>query len=84
MHLTSNTDEEEEEEEEEEEKEIDFGALKSLSDDGIDMSFLDALKDKYEKKEEEEDKENSDPERKHRCDYPGCDKAYTKSWEAIQ
>ena len=76
MHLTSN--------EEEEEKEIDFGALKSLSDDGIDMSFLDALKDKYEKKEEEEDKENSDPERKHRCDYPGCDKAYTKSWEAIQ
>ena len=46
MHLASNTDEEEEEEEEEE-KEVDFGALKSLSDDGIDMSFLDALKDKY-------------------------------------
>ena len=48
MHLTTNT-------EDEEEKEVDFRALKSLSDDGIDMSFLDALKDKYEKEKEEEE-----------------------------
>ena len=45
----------EEKKEEDKEKEVDFGALKSLSDDGIDMSFLDALKDKYEKEKEEEE-----------------------------
>ena len=29
------------------EGEVDFDSLKSLADDGIDMSFLDSLKDKY-------------------------------------
>ena len=38
---------------EDEKKEVDFDALKSLSDDGIDMSFLDSLKDKYEKDRDE-------------------------------
>ena len=42
------------EEKKEDEKKVDFDALKSLSDDGIDMSFLDSLKDKYEKDKEEE------------------------------
>ena len=29
------------------EGEVDFDSLKSLADDGIDMSYLDSLKDKY-------------------------------------
>ena len=44
---------EQKEEKKKEDKDVDFDALKSLSDDGIDMSFLDALKDKYEKDKEE-------------------------------
>ena len=49
-----NKDEEKKKEDEKKEKDVDFDALKSLSDDGIDMSFLDSLKDKYEKDKEEE------------------------------
>ena len=40
---------------EKKEKDVDFDALKSLSDDGIDMSFLDSLKDKYEKDKQDEE-----------------------------
>ena len=39
---------------------VDFQALKSLSDDGIDMSFLDSLKGKYEKEMEAEE-ESANP-----------------------
>ena len=39
------------EEKKEDEKKVDFDALRSLSDDGIDMSFLDALEKKYYKVE---------------------------------
>merc|ERR1711971_1368468 len=59
--------EKKEEKDKEKEKEVDFDSLKSLSDDGIDMSFLDSLKDKYKKDKEEEEekakklKEDPDP-----------------------
>ena len=32
---------------------VDFDSLKSLSDDGIDMSFLDSLKKEYEENDPE-------------------------------
>ena len=46
---------EEKKKENEKKKDLDFDALKSLSDDGIDMSFLDSLKDKYEKDKQDEE-----------------------------
>ena len=41
-------------EEEDEDKKIDFDGLKSLEEEGIDVSFLDALKQQYDKPDEEE------------------------------
>ncbi len=49
----------EEKESEEDKAKIDFDSLKSLADDGIDMSFLDSLKTRYQK--EAEEKANQPP-----------------------